>query len=81
MFSKDFYIDEAVRNVHTLSCYFFTEAFEMGINELNSKSGLSLEAVHIRKANYRAQISDESLVMLRDMLDDEYRFLERIRKL
>lgn len=81
MFSSSFNIREAAYNVQKLSYFFFGDNFNEGIDELNEKTGLNLEAVHIRKAIYKAQISEGSLAALRDMLHDEYRFLDIIREL
>jgi len=81
MFSSNFNISEAVSNVQKLSHYFFSDNFNKGIDELNEKTGLNLEAVHIRKASYQAQISEGSLAALKDMLSDEYRFMDSIREL
>jgi len=81
MFSSDFNKREAVSNVQKLSHFFFSENFNKGIDELNEKTGLNLEAMHIRKASYQAQISEGSLAALKDMLSDEYRFLDGIREL
>jgi len=80
MFSSSFNINEAVRKVQGLSHYFFTDTFEEGIHELSKKAGLNLEPIHIRKASYHVTISENSLTRLRDMLDDEYKFLGGIRE-
>jgi len=79
MFSSSCDIDEAVKNVRHLSHYFFSDTFASGIHELNRKTGLNLEPIHIRKSGYHAHLSDESLSKLRDMLDEEYTFFERIK--
>ena len=79
MFSSHYSINEAVLNVQQLSHYFFTEAFSDGINELNKKSGLTLQPIHVRKARYKALIADDNLIKLREMLEKEYSFLDKIR--
>ncbi len=79
MFSSSFNVDEAVSNVRQLSCCFLSENFNQGVEELNKKTGLSLKPIHIRKAGYQAQISRDALVRLKEMLRDEYRFLEGIK--
>lgn len=81
MFSARYDINEAVEKVASLSHFFFTENFIAGIDELNRKTGLDLEAMHMRKASYRAQIPEAAIEKLRQMLDKEYVFLERVRKL
>jgi len=80
MFSGQYSVNEAVSNVQRLSHYYFTDAFSEGICELNRKTGLNLDPIHIRKAGYHAQVSESSLAELREMLDEEYRFLDRIRE-
>lgn len=79
MFSSGYNISEAVSNVKSLSHYFFSDTFNMGINDLNRKTGLNLEPLHIRKANYQEQISENYLTKLREILDEEYRFLNSIK--
>ena len=81
MFSSHYNINEAVLNVQQLSHYFFSNSFSNGINELNRKTGLELEPIHIRKSRYNNTISENNLIKLREMLDKEYKFLERIRDL
>ena len=81
MFSAQYNVDEAVANVEELSHYFFTERFGEGIDELSKKTGLSLEPIHTREANYSAQISETSLANLKEMLGKEYIFLDRIQEL
>ncbi|MBM9614406.1 sulfotransferase family 2 domain-containing protein [Desulfobulbus rhabdoformis] len=80
MFSSNFDINEAVSNVRKLSHFFFSDNFNKGVDELNNKTGLSLGAMHIRKARYQVQVSDDSLAALREMVHDEYRFLDKIRE-
>lgn len=79
MFSAGFDVEEATDNVKRLSHYFFTEAFDAGVAGLNEKAGLALAPVHIRKRDYRSDISEASLLRLREMLEDEYRFLAAVR--
>lgn len=81
MFSDSYDIDEALENVKRLSLYFFSDMFSEGIDKLNKKTGLNLKSIHIRKASYHAQISDDSLTRLKEMLSKEYKFLNCIRKL
>jgi hypothetical protein len=81
MFSGNYNVNEAVSNVQKLSHYFFTEAFGDGIHDLNKKTGLRLEPIHIRQAGYHSKISEDSLNKCRELLDEEYKFLDRIRPL
>ena len=80
MFSRDYDLDEAIANVRQLSHYFFSDTFDDGVNELNRKTGLSLEPVHTRKTGHKAQIDNSDISRLREILDDEYRFLDGIRE-
>ena len=80
MFSDCFDVDQAVEQVEKLSHYFFTDDFNNGIESLNRKTGLDLLPIHARKTTISAQITDESLARLGEMMAEEYRFLERIRK-
>lgn len=79
MYSPSFDISEAVDRVSGLSWYFFSDQFSEGVAELNRRTGLDLESIHIRKAGYREDIKESSLEHLREMLEDEYRFLAQIR--
>jgi hypothetical protein len=81
MFSRDFDVDWSVEQVRNLSHYFFSDNFAYGIESLNQKTGLSLEPIHIRKTNFADQISEENIARLREMLSDEYAFLDRVREL
>ena len=79
MFSASYNINEAVRNVKQLSHYFFGDTFASGVDELNRKTGLSLKSIQIRKSGHHAEISSDTLSKLRDMLEDEYRFLDYLK--
>jgi len=81
MFSRNYNVEEAVSNVKNLSHIFFSETFNSGINSLNIKSGLNLEPIHIRKASYKEKHPEAILAELRQMLNDEYRFLNIVRGL
>jgi hypothetical protein len=63
-----------------LSHYFFGDSFDAGVAALNTKSGLSLTPIHVRSSEYKETIPDTTMAKLRTMLDDEYRFLDRLRK-
>ena len=80
MFSSDFDVNEAVSKVRQLSHYFFSEEFDTGVDDLNRKTGLALKSIHIRKANYQSQVSEQALLKLKEMLEDEYRFLAIIKE-
>lgn len=80
MFSEDFNIEEAVENVFSLSHYLFTERFAEGIDELNCKTGLNLMPIHIRKSTVKNNISTKNISLLKEMLEEEYIFLEYFKK-
>ena len=81
MFSKHFDIDEALGQISNLDHYFFSEYFEDGIHELNSKINLNLKPLHIRKSNYKENIPPSSIDHLREMLDKEYRLISAIKSI
>jgi len=80
MFSNKFNVDEAVSRVKSLSYYFFTENFNEGVFELNRKTGLNLVPAHIRKTGYEAPITKDAISKLREVLDQEYIFIDLVRK-
>ena len=81
MFSKNFDINEAFENIKNCSHYLFTDQFSLGLNQLSSKIGFSLETVHARKSNYNdIEISDKDKYILRELLDPEYILLEKLKK-
>ena len=79
MFSNNLDINEAVERAKKVSHIFFTDQFQDGISALNAKTGLYLKPIHIRKANYRADIPRDGIEKLRTMLHKEYVFLDRVR--
>ena len=78
MFSKDFNINQAIERIKKISFYFFTEDFEEGIKQLNSKTGLNLQPIHILENSYKASISETSKRRLKEMLEDEYLLLDQL---
>lgn len=81
MFSPSFNVQEAVEEVCKLSHFFFTEDFDSGIRILNKKLGFVLESIHIRRSGFQAEISDDELLRLREMLSSEYAFMEQLKSL
>ena len=75
MFSKSFNVSEAYERVQKVSHCFFAADFEKGITRLNEKLGLELKSLHIRKTSIQANVTNNALELLREMLTDEYRFL------
>jgi hypothetical protein len=79
MFSEQFSVDEAEERIRSLSHFFMTEEFEKGVQELNTKTGLNLRPIHTRKSEFKAEISDDSILRLRQKLEKEYELVERLR--
>lgn len=78
MFSSNLDVNQAISNVQKLSHIFYIDDFDKGVSELNEKTGLKLEPMYIRKGSYQDPLPNDSLASLRDMLQDEYRFLDGI---
>lgn len=82
MFSPRYDINEAVDRVaSSISHCFFSEAYDRGVEALTLKTRLPLKSVHVRKARCQAPISDRAMTKLRDMVEIEYSFLEKVRNL
>ena len=79
MFSARCDINEAVDGTAGLSHHIITENFDRDIDALNRKTGLTLKAIHTRKTPYKASIPESSIANLREMLEKEYVFLDRIK--
>jgi len=78
MFSARYNVDEALERASKLTHSFFTENFANGIGDLNVKTGLSLKPLHIRQSPHRSEIPAQQISRLREMLEAEYAFLERL---
>ncbi len=79
MFSPVMHVDEALDRVLGLSYYFFTESFNAGVARLNEKLGIQLVPVHAKKTALVFETPAPGVERLREMLDDEYRFIEALR--
>lgn len=79
MFSERLNVEEAAERIKSLPHFFMTEKFEEGVKDLNAKTGLHLKYIHTRNAPYQADISDDSILRLREKLEKEYELLERLR--
>ena len=55
-FSESYDIEEAVSRVRSLSCWFFTEEFDSGVAEINSKTGLELRPIHTRRTEHPLEL-------------------------
>lgn len=81
MFSESYNIDEATETVTGLSHRMFSDDFANGVDLLNQKTGLGLAPMHIRKSKLAPEISESDVATLREALDPEYEFLDRVRRL
>jgi hypothetical protein len=69
MFSEQYDVDEAAALVKKVPHYFFTDEFNYGIENLNRKTGLTLEPLHIRKTCCSVEITEDGIARLRQMLE------------
>jgi len=79
MFSPQFNVDEAYREITNCSHFMFTEDFEAGTLSLNSKLGVDLKSIHMRRTKSSPQISEKQISRLRDMLVKEYELVDRLK--
>jgi len=81
MYSSEFDVDQALNNARECSYFFFTESHSNGIEELNRLFDINLESFNFRKSDRSGlDIDDGDLALLREILDDEYVFLEKLCK-
>ena len=78
-FSASLDVNEALTRMKSLSFYFRMESFNEGVQGLNSMLGINLQPTHKKKAPYKAEIANESLQRLRNLLEPEYRFLSSLQ--
>jgi hypothetical protein len=81
MFSNQFSVDEAVARVRKLNLWMFTEQFDDGVRRLSQATGLSMQSRHERKGQHVFHLRPETRQRLRQMLSEEYLFLERVQSL
>jgi hypothetical protein len=79
MFSKQYDVDEAVKNVSELDFWFMTESFNDGIEGFNKQFEFELKPKHVRKTE-DIEVDDSDIKLLKGKLDKEYEFLSRISK-
>ena len=79
MFSENYNVDDAVKNILSLDHCFFTEEFDLGINELNKKLDLTLKPLHVRKTGMDIKISESEKSRLTDMVSVETDLLNRVK--
>lgn len=80
MFSNKIDVGQALNNLNKISHVMVTEDFTTGVEGINSKLGLKLQSLHIRKSPKKNIIEQSSLDDLREVLDKEYKFLSMIQE-
>lgn len=80
-FSSRYSIDQAINRVRFLNHWMFVEAFESGLHQLGQKTGFELKRRHDRKSFQSFELQASTHARLREMLQDEYRFLDQVRRL
>lgn len=78
MFSRKLDVSEAAARVAEYSSVFFTEDYAESLPKLNEQLGLSLPLMRARVTNNRSELTDQQMERLRERLEPEYRFLERL---
>ncbi len=78
-FSPTLNVEEAVEAVKQINQIVFTENFQYGVSSINKKTGLSLKSLHIRQNEYTEKISPLVEEQARELLNEEYKFLEKTR--
>ncbi len=81
MFSSRYSVDQAVNRVRFLNHWMFVETFDFGLHQLGQKTGFALNPRHDRKSFQAFELPAGTHARLREMLNDEYRFLDQVRKL
>lgn len=84
MFSRNYNIEDALILVSTLDHIMFLENLSTDIKALErkltkGKPNIKLKYIHTRKTNLRTGISKQTENKLREALNDEYKFLERVK--
>ena len=79
MFSSQLDRAEAFDNIMQLDHIMFTENFADDLKTLEKKLNLQLPVLRSKSYGYKADIPESSLSRLREILDDEYLLLEKIR--
>lgn len=81
MFSKNFDINEALRNIEKSVCYyFFTEEFTKGIIELNQVLDFKLVPLHERQSRQPLMICKKDKELLKDKLKKEYDMIKVLKR-
>jgi len=80
MFSKTFNINEAAERIINCSFYMFTEQLAAAISNLSVILDINLPLGHEAKSVYKSGINDATLIHLKEMLQEEYKMLEMVKK-
>lgn len=80
MFSNRFDIDEAADKLSSLDAVIFTEQLEEGLKRLESLTDWKLPVSNQKKFKNNLQIEEEHLVRLKEILDDEYLLLNKVKQ-
>lgn len=78
-FSESYDVNQAIERLKNVNHIFFTEDFNQGIDGLNSKLGLDIKVEHIRKTNFKAEISKASMELLQEKMKMEIEFIRRVK--
>ncbi len=80
MFSKNFDIEEAFDNICNCSHVLLTRKLPEHSRNLGRKLNLELKPRHVRKGSFDIQFDDKFIDRLTDMLEKEYRLIEKLQK-
>jgi len=80
MFSKTYNIVEASERIINCSFIMFTEQLTEAFDKLADILAVTLPLGHQAKAGYKAELKDDSLMRLKEMLQEEYTMLEMVKK-
>jgi len=79
MFSPNYNIKDALKNINKLSYYFFVEDFNNGIKFLSENLNLPLKSIHVRKNDFDVEYTKEEKNEIMDMLKLEYQLLDQLK--
>lgn len=79
MFSRSYSPTEAEDRIGRCSCVMFTEEYESDLAALARRLRLPLVGRHERQTRASIGLSDQDCSQLRELLEPEYKFIDRIR--
>ena len=80
MFSKMFDLEEALAEALSCNKVIFLENYAEGLAELSRETGYPLEYSHDRQSKIPFEMTETDKGQLRELLEDEYRFLDQLRE-